>query len=388
MSSTPHLITSPPLALYVHIPWCIKKCPYCDFNSHTTQDGIPEKAYIERLIQDLDQDLHLAKERPLKSIFIGGGTPSLLSASAFETLLTAIKNRLKLASDIEITLEANPGTYEHGRFQDFRQAGINRLSLGVQSFHDQQLQALGRVHGSDEAFHATEMAQKAGFDRLNIDLMHGLPGQTRQQALEDLTIAHNLQPTHLSWYQLTLEPNTVFAKYPPQLPHEDERWAIQQQGHEYLIQLGWEQYETSAYCRNGDYCQHNLNYWQFGDYLGIGAGAHSKLTDTSQQIIQRMVKYKQPERYLSEQHNWRSHVNEVAFEELPFEFMLNALRLTQGIPLQWFTQYTGLPTDAINHALKLGQQQGLLIQSDEHLQTTSLGQRFLNNCLTLFMPDN
>lgn len=376
---------TPPLSLYIHIPWCIKKCPYCDFNSHAVKDGIPEKAYIERLIQDLDNDLPLINKRLIHSIFIGGGTPSLFSASGFETLLSAINQRLSYSSNIEITLEANPGTAERGQFTDFRRAGINRLSLGVQSFHDQQLQALGRIHGGDEAYHAIEMAQKAGFKRLNIDLMHGLPGQTQQQALQDLTIAQSLQPTHISWYQLTLEPNTLFAKYPPQLPHEDERWAIQQRGHQYLLNEGWEQYETSAYCHTQNYCQHNLNYWQFGDYLGIGAGAHGKITDLKQQQILRTVKYKQPERYLSETNNWRSCATYVPSGELPFEFMLNALRLTHGVPKHLFSKRTGLPIDRIKQSLKLAEQQGLLVNSNDKLQTTQLGQRFLNNCLTLFM---
>lgn len=380
-------LTTPPLSLYIHIPWCIKKCPYCDFNSHAVKDGIPESQYITRLIQDLENDIPYIKERSLHSIFIGGGTPSLFSAAGFERLLNAIFKRLRCETNLEITLEANPGTAEHGHFADLLQAGINRLSLGVQSFHDEQLQFLGRIHGSDEARHAIDMAQKAGFQRLNIDLMHSLPGQTSEQALKDLKLAHSMNPTHISWYQLSLEPNTVFAKYPPQLPDEDTCALIQQAGHEYLIEQNWQQYETSAYCQDQNYCRHNVNYWQFGDYIGIGAGAHGKITDSQQQQILRTVKYKQPERYLSEDTNWRSSITPVPARELPFEFMLNALRLTDGVPQLWFNERTGLSIERINHAIELGQQQGLLTQSTERLQTTELGQQFLNNCLTLFMAD-
>lgn len=381
-------LTTPPLSLYIHIPWCVKKCPYCDFNSHEATNNIPETAYIDSLIYDLEMDLPLVEEREIHSIFIGGGTPSLLSAQSFERLLEAVKSRLSYHHDLEVTLEANPGTIEHGRFKDLRQAGINRLSLGVQSFHDEQLKALGRIHGSDEARKAIDMAHQAGFERLNIDLMYGLPKQTQQQALQDLTIAQKFQPTHISWYQLTLEPNTLFAKYPPNLPHEDICWSIQQTGHSQLIANGWEQYETSAYCINTNYCRHNLNYWQFGDYLGIGAGAHGKITDVEQQQIIRTTKYKQPQRYLSERHNWRSSMIYVSSEELPFEFMLNALRLTKGVPKEWFRKRTGLTLNCIHNAIQLGEQQGLLQPCNERLQATALGQRFLNNCLTLFMPNS
>ena len=321
----------PPLSAYVHIPWCVRKCPYCDFNSHTSDDALPEKAYVEALIADLEQELPAVRGRPLQSIFFGGGTPSLFSAQSIGRILEAMAARVPMATDIEITLEANPGTFEQARFAEYRQAGVSRLSIGVQSFNSVHLERLGRIHDGDEALRALKMARNAGFDNINLDLMHGLPGQTVEEALADLQQALALEPEHLSWYQLTLEPNTVFYSRPPQLPEDDVLWDIQEEGQAVLRSGGFEQYEVSAYARNGRYSRHNLNYWQYGDFIGIGAGAHGKLS-SSEGGIQRYWKTRLPRDYLAAQGSFRAGERRLDTGEIPFDFMMNALRLTQGVP--------------------------------------------------------
>ena len=378
-----------PLSLYIHIPWCIRKCPYCDFNSHQQKGELPEAEYIKALIQDLEADLPSIWGRKLHSIFIGGGTPSLFSAKAIDSLLSQVQMRIPFEHpNIEITMEANPGTFEQQRFTDFHNAGVNRLSIGVQSFDNDCLQALGRVHDKDEALTAAEGARKAGFDNFNLDLMHGLPKQSVSAALDDLQTAISMQPTHLSWYQLTLEPNTVFAKYPPTLPAEDTLADIQQQGSDILKQAGFEQYEVSAYCNDEQYSQHNLNYWQFGDYLGIGAGAHGKVTNLAEQSIVRIHKTRNPTDYLNPNKKFIAGNRLLKKEELPLEFFMNALRLRQGVPAEYFEQRTGLALSDIEQQLAQAHKQSLMINDSNHLCTTEQGFRFLNNCLSLFMEDS
>ncbi|MEW5755041.1 MAG: radical SAM family heme chaperone HemW, partial [Pseudomonadota bacterium] len=319
----------PPLSLYVHIPWCVRKCPYCDFNSHEGRQAIPEQRYIDALLLDLEQDLPRIWGRKVISIFIGGGTPSLFSPEAIDRLLSGIRARLALIPEAEITLEANPGTVEAGKFAEFRAAGINRLSIGIQSFSDYSLQQLGRIHGRKEALAAAEMAHEAGFDNFNLDLMFGLPGQTLKDAGDDVATAIALEPSHLSYYQLTLEPNTYFHAKPPTLPNEDLIWAIQEQGQTALAEAGFGQYEVSAYARGeARRCRHNLNYWQFGDYLGIGAGAHAKITEGARQSITRYWKLKQPEAYLEAANAvaFSGGEKELARKDVGIEFMMNALR--------------------------------------------------------------
>ncbi|OGT29921.1 MAG: YggW family oxidoreductase [Gammaproteobacteria bacterium RIFCSPHIGHO2_12_FULL_35_23] len=377
------LLKLPPLSLYIHIPWCIKKCPYCDFNSHSTNyEEPPEEAYVTALIQDLEEDLAKIWGRPIASIFIGGGTPSLFSAKAIERLLQAIHTRLAFNPLIEITLEANPGTFEQQKFKDFKQIGINRLSIGVQSFQNDKLNLLGRVHHGDEAKHAIEIAKEAGFINFNIDLMHGLPQQSVSDALFDLTTALSFSPPHLSWYQLTIEPNTAFAKFSPVLPHEEILFEIQQQGHAFLATNGYEHYEISAYAKPNHQANHNLNYWQFGDYLGIGAGAHSKITDLASQTIIRYTKTRNPKDYLDKTKSFTCHSQSIETFDLPLEFMMNALRLTQGVSFDLFESRTGLAIHTISEQLRSAQQQGFLEKT--FLKTTPLGQQFLNDCLLSF----
>lgn len=379
----------PPLALYVHVPWCVRKCPYCDFNSHGVgrDAGLPEEAYLAALLADLDADLALAAGRELVSIFIGGGTPSLLSADFYRRLLTGVAARLPLAPDIEITLEANPGTLERGRFAGYREAGINRLSLGVQSFQAAQLEALGRIHSGDDAEAAFAEARQAGFDNLNLDLMHGLPGQTPEMALQDLGQAIALGPEHLSWYQLTLEPNTEFYRYPPTLPEEEALWEIQDQGHERLEASGFHRYEISAYARDGRRSRHNLNYWRFGDYLGIGAGAHGKLSAPGVGgglDIQRRWKSRQPDAYLRRCHDPRGFVVDafrVAEADLPLEFAMNALRLPEGVPTRLWRESTGLPEAVLVERLASARDKGLLVKDAQRVQASSRGLLFLNELL-------
>jgi len=374
----------PPLSLYVHIPWCVRKCPYCDFNSHAQRDELPEAEYIQCLLDDLESEKHLAQGRSIQTIFIGGGTPSLFSADSFKVLLQGIHNIIPLEKDAEITLEANPGTFEQDKFVGYRDAGINRLSIGVQSFNDQHLAKLGRIHSSDNAVKAATLAREL-FPKLNLDLMHGLPDQTLEGALSDLEQAIALQPDHLSWYQLTIEPNTEFHSRPPLLPIDDTLWEIQEQGQALIRSAGYSQYEISAYAKSNDNrAKHNLNYWQFGDYLGIGAGAHGKITLTEQNKIIRRWKQKQPKAYMNPATRLTGDT-EISPEELPFEFMLNALRLYHGVPSDLFPQRTGLPLSTIEQSLTTAKQQKLLTKKPNTLCPTEQGRCFLNNLLAFFM---
>ncbi len=379
------LLIAPPLSLYIHLPWCIRKCPYCDFNSHTgfTQDL--EADYIHALLADLNTDLPRLQGRKPQTIFLGGGTPSLFSAKALNQLLQAIARLFDLSlDDVEITLEANPGTFEQAKFADFRAIGINRLSVGVQSFQDNRLTTLGRIHNGSTAYHALEQAQQAGFTDINVDLMYGLSEQTVAEAMNDLTTALKTQPTHLSWYQLTLEPNTVFYKRPPPLPHEDHLLAIEEHGKALLADHGFHPYEISAYTQSHP-CQHNLNYWLFGDYLGIGAGSHSKITDLDQQQINRWHKRKQPKEYLSRDKPFIAQQQTITTEQLSFEFMLNALRLYQPIPFALFESRTGLTHHQLQAPLTLARQKSLVQFDATQLTVTPLGHRYLNNLIELFL---
>ena len=379
------LLQLPPLALYIHIPWCVRKCPYCDFNSHAATPELPEAAYVDALLADLDRDLPLAHGRELTSIFFGGGTPSLFSADALGRILDGVQQRIRFAADIEITLEANPGTFEQEKFRAYRQLGINRLSIGVQSFQQAKLEALGRIHNGDEAMRAADMARNAGFDNFNLDLMHGLPDQSLEEALDDLRQAIALGPTHLSWYQLTLEPNTVFWNQPPVLPEDDTLWDIQEAGQALLAEHGYVQYEVSAYAKDGKRARHNLNYWSFGDFLGIGAGAHAKLSSPDGQIL-RSWKTRLPKDYLDPQKNFQAGAKALTAEELPFEFLMNALRLTDGVPAELFSQRTGLRLEDFAKAREQAQKRGLLVADPERLVATPEGQLFLNDLLQYFLP--
>jgi oxygen-independent coproporphyrinogen-3 oxidase len=379
-------LVAPPLSLYVHIPWCVRKCPYCDFNSHAAGPTIPEQEYIKALLADLEQDLPLAAGRPLQSIFIGGGTPSLFSGSAIDELLQGISDRIALAPDSEITLEANPGTAEQARFAAFRNAGVNRLSIGIQSFNDARLLALGRIHNGDNAQQAILMAKQAGFEQINLDLMHGLPQQSCQQALQDLQQAIDYAPAHLSWYQLTIEPNTAFYNVPPRLPDEEDLANIQEAGQQLLASSGYSQYEVSAYCRADAVSAHNYNYWLFGDYIGIGAGAHGKLTDISKGEIWRTWKTRQPNDYLDTGKSRLAGSRSLSSEELPLEFMMNALRLADGCTHSLFESRTGLHYDVIEATVTKLIGKGLMSDKPGVLQASPAGQRYLNDLLTAFMP--
>lgn len=379
--STPKQL--PPLSLYIHIPWCVRKCPYCDFNSHRAEQDLPEVEYCNKLIDDLKLGLEWVQQRPLQSIFIGGGTPSLFSPKAFETILSSVEKEVGFSDDIEITMEANPGTAEQQRFKGYRSAGINRLSIGVQSFGDAQLKALGRIHSAEQAQLAMGMARNAGFDNVNLDLMHGLPQQSVAAAKEDLQQAIALEPEHLSWYQLTIEPNTEYYKRPPLLPIDDELAEIQIQGQEFLAANGYSQYEVSAYSK-GQQSRHNMNYWQFGDYLGIGAGAHSKITRDGN--IHRFWKTRQPDHYMDHQKPFVAGREIIEGEQLALEFMMNSLRLTSGFNLSLFNERTFLESQSIQHTLDQLQQQGLISLNNNYLQPTELGQRFLNDIVASFMP--
>lgn len=390
--------TLPPLSLYIHIPWCIRKCPYCDFNSHQADNNIPEAEYVAALNIDLQQDQVLAQGRKLTSIFFGGGTPSMLSAQAIGKILHDAERSIGFESDIEITLEANPGTFEQEKFSGFRAAGVNRLSIGIQSFNDRQLKLLGRVHGRDEALRAVNVARAAGFENINLDLMHGLPEQTMAAARADLQQAIDLAPEHLSWYQLTIEQNTAFYSAPPVLPEEEILADIQDAGVELLAENGYEQYEISAYARANKRARHNMNYWQFGDYLGIGAGAHGKITLPESQQILRLWKTRLPKHYLdaaSSQKistNLNGHQNVfgggsdlLTPESLPLEFMMNALRLNQGVPQDYFTERTGVPLSALEPQWSQLSAKGLVEIAEGNLRPTALGRRFLNSVLKEFI---
>ncbi|SHE72256.1 oxygen-independent coproporphyrinogen-3 oxidase [Modicisalibacter ilicicola DSM 19980] len=385
----------PELALYVHVPWCVKKCPYCDFNSHGIgrHGELPEKAYLDALLADLDQESLLARERELVSVFIGGGTPSLMSPDFYHRLLAGLARRLPLAAECEITLEANPGTLEQGRFSGYREAGINRLSIGVQSFQAEQLEALGRIHGGEEAHQAVASARAAGFDNINLDLMHGLPGQSLGLALDDLEQALSLAPEHLSWYQLTLEPNTEFHSRPPVLPEDETLWDIQDAGHERLERAGLARYEISAYARQGQRSRHNLNYWRFGDYLGIGAGAHGKLSrwsEAGELLIERRWKSRQPEAYLRRRDDPRGFLagrRRIERQELPLEFAMNALRLVEGVGVDRWRRASGRPLSELEERLGEAREKGLLMEAPERLQASPHGLLFLNELLASISDD-
>ena len=380
-------IVLPPLSLYIHVPWCVKKCPYCDFNSHQLAGELPEKAYVDALLHDFQRELQVAgSERLIHSVFIGGGTPSLLSASAYQRLFAGLQ--ASFADDIEITMEANPGTYEHDRFQAYLDAGVNRLSLGVQSFQDDKLNALGRIHCAQEAQQAIAAITKAGFGNINIDLMHGLPGQSLEDALYDLQQAIDLQPAHISWYQLTIEPNTVFYAKTPVLPPDETLWDIQEAGQALLASAGFVQYEISAYSQPGRRSQHNLNYWQFGDYIGIGAGAHGKLTNADSGQITRNWKTRMPRDYLAADvnisGNFEAGQRVLAPDELAIEFMMNALRLHEGVDARLYSERTGQSLDDISKPLQLARHKGLLDARTDRLKPTPTGRLFLNDLLELF----
>ncbi|HBL6966317.1 TPA: radical SAM family heme chaperone HemW [Morganella morganii] len=372
----------PPLSLYIHIPWCVQKCPYCDFNSHALKGEVPHDDYVAHLLADLDADLPLVSGREIRTIFIGGGTPSLLSAEAMQTLMDGVRARIPVAADAEVTMEANPGTVEADRFSGYQKAGINRISIGVQSFGDDKLIRLGRIHDAGEAKRAARLAATLGLRSFNLDLMHGLPEQHLGEALSDLRQAIELAPPHLSWYQLTIEPNTSFGSRPPVLPDDDLLWDIFSQGHQLLTQAGYVQYETSAYAKPGFQCQHNLNYWRFGDYLGIGCGAHGKISFTDGRIL-RTVKTKHPRGYM--EGRYLDQQNEVATEDRPFEFFMNRFRLLEAMPRRDFTDYTGLPESVVRPQIEAALNAGEISETSTHWQITEHGKLFLNTLLERFL---
>jgi putative oxygen-independent coproporphyrinogen III oxidase len=405
----------PPLSLYIHIPWCVRKCPYCDFNSHNAPSALPQSEYVEALLSDLDQDLPLAQGRPLTSIFFGGGTPSLFTPDGIARILDGVAVRLDLPRGTEITLETNPGTVEHGPFAGYARAGVNRISFGVQSFSDDALRRIGRIHDAAQAERAIKLAQDAGIDNLNLDLMYALPQQTLAGALDDVEKALSLQTPHLSHYQLTLEPNTAFAANPPALPDDDAAWDMQEACQARLAAAGLAQYEVSAYARPGRECAHNLNYWHFGDYLGIGAGAHGKLSavtgseealagepqpcdafpvpgsrlPATELQIRRRWKVRAPRGYLEHARSGRRIGGDdtVPREQIPFEFMLNALRLNDGFTLTRFSATTGLDSSAIRHRLDAAIARDWLMQDGGRIRATAFGRRFLNDVIAAFLPD-
>jgi oxygen-independent coproporphyrinogen-3 oxidase len=379
----PQLIL-PPLALYVHIPWCVKKCPYCDFNSHAATNQLPEEHYLQSLIRDLTLDLPYVQNRKLTSIFFGGGTPSLFSAKTIGKIIETAEDHIGFDRNIEITVEANPGTFEQEKFTDYRRTGVNRLSIGIQSFNDKQLTALGRIHSSKQAIQAIESARRAGFDNINLDLMHGLPGQGVSGAMSDLQQAIDLTPNHISWYQLTIEPNTIFHSKPPTLPRDIILESIQERGLQLLENNGYQQYEVSAYCKNGESSVHNMNYWTFGDYLGIGAGAHGKITLVDKQQIIRTAKTRKPGDYLAKKNSYASSYKTISNEERPLEFMMNAMRLNAGVPKQFFSDRTGIDLNVIEKKLEKLTAMTLIEKPTTVLAPTKKGHDFLNNILNIF----
>ncbi|MBG0757816.1 YggW family oxidoreductase [Vibrio cidicii] len=388
------MLKPPALSLYVHIPWCVQKCPYCDFNSHAVKEAIPEQQYILALLEDLDRDIEKYRlndaPRPLHSIFIGGGTPSLISAEGIAQLLQGIEQRIAFTPEIEITMEANPGTIEAKRFAGYRAAGVTRISIGVQSFEAEKLERLGRIHGQQEAVAAAQLAHQIGLNSFNLDLMHGLPDQSIEQALADLDKAIELNPPHLSWYQLTIEPNTMFYYKPPVLPDDDDLWDIFEQGHQKLTAAGYVQYEISGYSKPGYQCRHNLNYWRFGDYLGIGCGSHGKLSFADGRII-RTTKIKHPRGYLAAYQNmvkpYLDSEQLVTAQERPFEFFMNRFRLMEACPKQDFIDTTGLGLEAIATTIQWALEMGYLREDATQWQITEKGKLFLNDLLEAFMPD-
>ena len=385
------MLENQPLSLYIHIPWCVEKCPYCDFNSHAVKSAIPEQDYVSALIADLDADIKrfALSDRPLHSIFIGGGTPSLFSAASIKILLKQVLSRFDHKADIEITLEANPGTVEADKFIGFYNAGVTRLSIGVQSFASDKLIKLGRIHDSNQAQTAAKLATDSGVTSFNLDLMHGLPNQSLENALDDLKIAISLNPHHISWYQLTIEPNTIFHSKPPKLPVDDVLWEIQDRGVELLKEAGYIQYEISAYAKPGYQCQHNINYWQYGDYLGIGCGAHGKISDSRTQKIMRTVKVKHPKGYLDDKRDFLDQLSEVDESERSFEFMMNQLRLHRAFSVEQFQKSTGLKISSVLPLLKEAQQKKLMVfemrDNEEYWLVTTTGQRYLNDLLEIFL---
>ena len=384
-------LTPPPLSLYIHIPWCVQKCPYCDFNSHAQKGLIPEAEYIQHLLADLSQDLTAYQaaigHRKIHSIFIGGGTPSLFSAEGIAYLLKEVEKRIAFEPNIEITLEANPGTAEAARFLGYAEGGITRISMGIQSFEPEKLLKLGRIHDSQEAIQAVKFAQdsaKSGLKSFNIDLMHGLPNQSVQQALADLETGIALNPPPLSWYQLTIEPNTMFYYRKPTLPDDDALWEIFEQGHQLLTRAGYEQYETSAYAKKGFQCQHNLNYWRFGDYLAIGCGAHGKITFPTGEIY-RFSKTKHPKGYMRGE--YRYHQEQIEFADRPFEFFMNRFRLLEAVPKSEFEAYTGLNETVVRPTMDWALTQNYITENASHWQITEHGKLFLNELLEAFLAD-
>lgn len=373
-----------PFSLYVHLPWCVKKCPYCDFNSHAAPSQLPEHEYVQVLLQDLAQDLPRVSGRTLKSVFFGGGTPSLFSPKSFEIILNHVHSVLPCLPNMEITLEANPGTVEHKSFSDYHAAGINRISIGAQSFQNDSLQALGRIHTAENIYKAIDSIRTGGFDNFNIDIMYGLPHQTLEDALFDLKTAIQLSPTHLSWYHLTIEPNTLFHHKPPLLPQDDDIFEMQQAGFDLLAQHGFAQYEVSAFAQRGFQSHHNRHYWEFGDYLGIGAGAHGKITSPTQQIS-RLWKIRSPNSYLTPHTCLIAGEKVLTEAELGFEFMLNALRLMEGFPISLFQSRTGLDISCLQPGLNQAIKKQLLTMDNDKIKPTPLGNRFLNDLMALFL---
>ena len=378
----------PPLSLYIHIPWCIRKCPYCDFNSHTTGGKeLPETLYVQKLLEDFQSEAQWFQNRSIQSIFIGGGTPSLFSPAALQTLLEGLNKHQAFRKDIEITLEANPGTFEQQKFHDFYAIGINRLSVGIQSFNEQHLKQLGRIHDPKQAIQAVSMANQAGFENINIDIMHGLPQQSIEQMQEDLRQGIRLDTPHLSWYQLTIEPNTEFYSRPPALPEDEVLWEMTHLGQSILKTAGFTHYEVSAYAKPDHASQHNLNYWTFGDYIGIGAGAHGKLTDISKGIITRRWKKRQPTAYLNVimAKDFSAGESIIDTSQLPFEFLMNAFRLNEGFSIELFEKRTYRSFQDIHPHFQIAKDKNLLTITDSWIKPTELGQRYLNNLLEIFL---
>lgn len=379
----------PPLGLYIHLPWCVRKCPYCDFNSHPKAEVLPEQSYVAALLRDLEQELEQVDGRRIESLFFGGGTPSLFSPDAIHRLIEGFRQRISCAGDLEVTLEANPGAVEQGRFEGFKQAGVNRLSIGIQSFHSGHLKTLGRIHSAGEAVAAAEAAHRAGIQNFNLDLMYGLPDQSLADAIEDLRRAIVLNPAHISYYQLTIEPHTLFSKYPPVLPCEETIWAIQSEGQSMLAAQGYAQYEISAYARTGARCRHNLNYWNFGDYLGIGAGAHGKVTIAAQNTLFRSWKIAHPREYMESAAttgNIGQRV-EIRGRDRILEFLMNGLRLNSGFEKTAFIARTGLQLFELEPMLSECIQEALLVESETHIRCTERGRNFLDTILTRFVPE-
>ena len=382
------LLNNPPLSLYVHMPWCVRKCPYCDFNSHAAPERLPAEEYIRALVADLEQDLPLAWGRPVGSIYFGGGTPSLISADQIAEFLSAARARLNLRPDVEITLEANPGTIEHDSFSAYAQAGVNRVSLGVQSFDDDLLKSIGRIHGREEIEQSLSSLKIAGISNFNIDLMYALPGQSPAQSRRDIELAINADPAHISFYQLTIESNTAFAAQPPVLPVDDIAWDMQQAGLEMLEAAAFGQYEISAFAQTGLQSRHNMNYWRYGDFLAVGAGAHGKITLPAEDKVRRYAKHRHPRQYLQalESGDWLAENRLLSDDERVFEFFLNQLRLKHGVYIDDFSARTGLPWQVVESRVQQAVDKGLLDVYQTRVRPTGLGWKFVNDIQQLFLP--